>query len=112
MAISIISIVLIAIYKMQAQTIALNNMSRFYSTAPLLANRKLTEITSSRPERSSASGDFGNTFPGYKWSAAISDVESDKLERAVQNLKKIDILITFNEIEFSYRLRTYWTFWE
>ena len=111
-ALSIISIVLISIYKMQTQTITMNNWSKFYSTAPLLAQRKLTDIRTSGLRLSSDSGDCGKNFPGYNWSVTISNPESDILGSATQYLKKIDILVTFNKTEFSYNLRTYMAFWE
>lgn len=88
-------------------------MTRFYSTAPLLAQRKLTEVkTNAFQEQSSDSGNFGDQFPGYNWRITITDVESDMLGSAAKNLKKIDVSVTFNETEFSYDLRTYGSFWE
>ena len=41
---SIISIVLIAIYRMHSQTLLMNQSTQFYTTAPLLAQRRLTEV--------------------------------------------------------------------
>jgi len=111
-AMSIISIVLISIFKLHADTLRMNQMTRFYSTAPLLAQRKLTEIkTSTLEDLSSDSGGFGENFPGYNWRVTISDVESVMLGSAAKNLKKIDVVVTANKAELSYDLRTYWSLW-
>ena len=111
-AISIIAIVLIAIYKLHSQTIAMSNMSRFYTMAPLLAQRKLSEINMDSMEKASGSGAFGDNFSGYHWRLDVADVESEILGNATENLKRIDINIIFNENEFSYNLRTYMNMWE
>jgi len=111
-ALSIISIVLISIYKLHADTLRMNQMTRFYSTAPLLAQRKLTEMkTNTLEELSSDSGGFGENFPDYNWRVTISDVESDVLGSAAENLKKIDVTVTTKGTELSYDLRTYWSLW-
>ena len=111
-AIPIIAIVLIAIYKLHSQTIAMSNMSRFYTMAPLLAQHKLSEITITSSEKASDSGTFGDKFSGYHWRMDIADVESEVLGNAAENLKRIDINIIFNENEFSYNFRTYMNMWE
>ena len=110
-AISIIAIVLISIYRLHAQTIALSSTSRFYSTAPLLAQRKLAELNTINP-LSSDTGDFADAFPGYRWQVTISDVESDMLGTTARTLKRIDVRVTLNETEYVYGLRAYKNFWD
>jgi general secretion pathway protein I len=107
-AVSIIAIVLVSIYKMQAQTISMNYEARFYATAPLLAQFKMTEQeTKSLEDLTSDSGDFGDDFPGYTWSMAVDDVESEALGVTAKDLKRIDVTISLNDDEFTYSLRTY-----
>jgi general secretion pathway protein I len=107
-AVSIIAIVLVSIYKMQAQTISMNYEARFYATAPLLAQFKMTEQeTKSLEDLTSDSGNFGDDFPGYSWSMAVDDVESEALSDTAKDLKKIDVTIFLNNDEFTYNLRTY-----
>jgi general secretion pathway protein I len=111
-ALSIISIVLVSIYKLHADTLRMNQMTRFYSTAPLLAQRKLAEIKNNTLEElSSDSGGFEENFPGYNWRVTISDVESEVLGSAAKNLKKIDIVVGAYGTELSYDLRAYWSLW-
>ena len=107
-SVSIIAIVLVSIYKMQAQTISMNYEARFYATAPLLAQFKMTEQeTKSLEDLTSDSGNFGDDFPGYSWSMAVDDVESEALGNTAKDLKKIDVTIFLNDDEFTYSLRTY-----
>ena len=107
-AVSIIAIVLVSVYKMQAQTISMNHAARFDTTAPLLARLKLAEVEIESPGgQTDDSGDFGDEFPGYRWNVVIEDIESEVLENIADNLKQININVSFNTDEFTYRLRTY-----
>ena len=107
-ALSIIAIVLVSVYKMQAQTISMNYEARFYATAPLLAQLKIAEIEIENPgEQTDNSGDFGDEFPGYRWNVVIDDIESELLGNIAENLKQINVNVSFNSDEFTYNLRTY-----
>ncbi|MEJ2658284.1 MAG: prepilin-type N-terminal cleavage/methylation domain-containing protein [Desulfobacterales bacterium] len=107
-AISIIAIVLVSVYKLHAQTIAMNQEVRFYATAPMLAQKKMAEIESkSRNDMSNDSGDFGDEFPNYHWNIIVDDVASKALGNEAEDLKRIDITVSFNNDEFTYALRTY-----
>ncbi|MGB2929513.1 MAG: prepilin-type N-terminal cleavage/methylation domain-containing protein [Desulfobacterales bacterium] len=107
-ALSIIAIVLVSVYKMQAQTISMNYEARFYATAPLLAQLKIAELeTVNLEEQADDSGDFGDKFPGYRWNVVIDDIESELLGNIAENLKQINVNVSFNTDEFTYSLRTY-----
>ena len=107
-AISIIGIVLVSVYKMHAQTISMNYEARFYATAPLLAQLKMAELeTKLLEEQTNDSGDFGDEFPGYRWNVVIDDVESEALGNTAEDLKEINVFVSFNNDEFTYSLRTY-----
>ena len=107
-AVSIIAIVLVSVYKMQAQTITMNCEARFYATAPLLAQLKIAEVEKENlGGYADNSGDFGDEFPGYTWNVVIEDVESELLGNITKNLKKIDVNISLNTDDFTYSLRTY-----
>lgn len=107
-ALSIIAIVLVSVYRMHAQTVSMNNEVRFYATAPMLAEIKMAEIESeSLEDIGDDSGDYGDEFPDYRWNIIIDDVESTALESIAKDLKKIDLLISFNNDEFTYKLRAY-----
>ena len=109
-AISIIAIVLTAVFKLHMQTISMNNTARFYTTAPLLAQTRIAILeTSDDISEGSESGDFGDDFPGYTWTVTIEQIEdeSEVLGSTAQDLKKIDVMVDYNDGEFSYGFRTY-----
>ena len=107
-AVSIIAIVLVSVYKMQAQTISMNYAARFYATAPLLAQLKIAELeTENLVEQADNSGNFRDEFPGYRWNVVIDDIESETLGSIGENLKQIDINVSVNNDEFAYNLRAY-----
>lgn len=107
-AISIIAIVLIAVFKMHSQTINLNLATRFYSTAPLLAQNKIAELeATSLNDQISESGNFGDDFPNYSWSVSMDNIESEILGAVSESLKKIEVTISYNNDELIYSFRTY-----
>lgn len=107
-AVAIMAIVLVSVYKLHAQTIAMSANARFYSTAPLLAQRKIAEIEAFPQHRQlSSGGDFGDEFPGYSWSANIDAVGTEIFGDAGKDFKKVEVTVSFNQNEFVYSLRTY-----
>lgn len=107
-SLAIISIVLVSIYRMHAQTISMNYDARFYTTAPFLAQLKITELENKTiKELADDSGDFGDEHPGYSWTLEIQDMVSESLGDASKNLKKIDVTILLNNERLSYGVRTY-----
>ena len=107
-AISVIAIVLLAVYRLHSQTILMNISSRFYTAAPLLAKTKLAEVeVASSPELVENSGDFGEDHPGYSWEIAVTDIDSAVIEKNAGNVKRIDVKVLFNQGELAYSLRSY-----
>ena len=107
-AISIIGIVFVSVFKMHAQTVSMTAASRFYAVAPILAKNRLAEYLSQAPEEwLDDSGRIGDDYTGYQWKIAISDVESEELETDTDQLKRIDVSISVNNEENIYSLRTY-----
>jgi general secretion pathway protein I len=107
-AVAIMAIVLVSVYKLHAQTISMNGSARFYTTAPLLAQRTVAEIQAFPDRRQAiADGDFGDEFTGYSRRVLIDDVSAEILGSTAKDLKKIEATISFNHNEFVYTLRTY-----
>ena len=107
-AVAIMAIVLVSVYKLHAQTISMNGSARFYTTAPLLAQRTVAEIQAFPDRRQAAvDDDFGDEFPGYNRRVLIDDVGADIFGSAAKDFKKIDVTVSFNHNEFVYTLRTY-----
>lgn len=107
-AISIIAIVLVSVYRMHAQTISMNFISRFQTTAPMLAKKILTEIeTKPVDDMADDSGDFGKEFSGYKWQVSVKEVESEALGEIVKDLRQIEVTVSVNEDEDVYTIKSY-----
>jgi general secretion pathway protein I len=107
-ALAVMSIVLVSVYRMHSQSLTMNTAARFYILAPLLAQNKLAELESLSSEGfSDNSGDFGEQYPGYSWRSSVADVSSEVLGEVANDLKRIDLTVSYNEDQFSYNLRTY-----
>ena len=107
-ALAVMSIVLVSVYRMHSQSLAMNTAARFYTQAPMLAQSKMVEIEALSSSAFPAdSGEFGEEFPGYSWKASIADVASEILGEVAADLKRIDITVSYNDDQFSYSLRTY-----
>ena len=108
-ALGIMTIVLMSVYRLQSQTVAMSIESRFTTQAPLLARSALTRFEES-PERRFATGqgDFGSEYPGYQWKITVEDAPSAALGVDIsRDMKRIDVLVTLNNGEYSYGFRTY-----
>ena len=107
-ALAVMSIVLVSVYRMHSQSLAMNTAAQFYTQAPMLAQSKMVEIealsSGGFPEDS---GDFGEEFPGYSWKASIVDVSSEVLGEAAEDLKRFDITVSLHDDQFVYNLRAY-----
>jgi general secretion pathway protein I len=107
-ALAVMSIVLVSVYRMHSQTLAMNAAARFYTQAPLLAQSKLAEVEAAASTMSGGdSGDFGENFPGYQWTVALDDFFSETLGEVARDLKRIDVTISLNDNEYIYNVRTY-----
>lgn len=107
-ALAVMSIVLVSVYRMHAQTLTLNTAARFYTQAPLLAQKKMAEVaTTSAGVFATDSGDFGENYPGYNWQVSATDVSSEVLGEVADDFKRIDVNVSYNNDQFSYNLTTY-----
>ena len=107
-AMAIMAIVLVSVYRMQSQTLTMNTAARFYTQAPMLAQSKLAQLESDSSEIVAGdSGDFGDKFPGYTWSISTDEVSSEALGEIAADLKRIDMTVSFNRDEYVYNARTY-----
>ena len=102
------AIVLVAVFKLHTQSISMTAATRFHTTAALLSQTKLAEITATPlTELMSNSGDFAQPFAGYRWQSVIEDVTSDSLGPVGAQLKKINIAIVFGADQHRYDLTTH-----
>ena len=107
-AMAVMAIVLVSVYRMHSQTLAMSTANRFYTQAPLLAQSKLAQLESAGSEIIAGdSGDFGEEFPGYSWNVNVDEVSSEALGEVANDLKRIDLMVSYNNNEYSYNVRTY-----
>ena len=107
-AMAILAIVLVSVYRMHSQTLSMNTANRFYTQAPMLAQSKLAQLETGSSELIAGdSGDFGDQFPGFAWIVAVEDVAVEALGEISNDLKKIELTVSFNNNEYTYNLRTY-----
>lgn len=108
-ALGIMAVVLVSVYRLQSQTLTMSMESRFYTQAPLLARSALIRLEQSKErEMASGQGDFGREFPGYLWKITVADAPSKYLGPELsQDMKRIDVLVTLNEGQYVYEFRTY-----
>lgn len=104
-SLTLISIVFVSLFKLQASTIHLAEYGKFQSTATLLARQAITIAERDLEQGSNLTGDFGDAFPGYLWKAQISDYlsfNSDIIpEKTAERLKRIDIEILYGDNTFT-----------
>ena len=107
-AMAIMAIVLVSVYRMHSQTLTMNTAARFYTQAPMLAQSKLAQLeVDSSGIITGDSGDFGDKFPGYTWRISTEEVASEALGEIAADLKRIDMTVVFNSDEYIYNVRTY-----
>lgn len=104
-AVSVITIGFFGIYSLHLQSIAGGNTIRFYLKAPLLAEKKISEIDADLAELTESSGDFEGKSAGYSWKVTPAELELEDLGSSAEKLKKYDLEI-FNESS-SYLITVY-----
>jgi prepilin-type N-terminal cleavage/methylation domain-containing protein len=125
-AMALAAIAIVTLFKLNLQTIATTEKTKFYATAPMLAKIKLADVKMQPLDyEADSSGNFDEDFPGYQWDVMTSEVASEIINRMAENsesdmglensadllktlehFKRVDIEISgFNSL--SYKLRTY-----
>lgn len=106
-ALSVLAIALISIFKLQGQTLQMSAKARFLTIAPHLAQAKLAEIESQdAKDISDGSGGFTEDHSDYNWSVAVEEIPTDLITDRNYHLVRINVTITRADGE-SYQLRTY-----
>jgi general secretion pathway protein I len=107
-ALAVMAIALLAVYRMHSQTLFMDTRGRFDTTAAMLARLKLADIdTSKLQDLTSDSGDFGDDYPGYGWQVESEDVTSDLFKKDGPVIKRITLTISLNGDEARFTVTTY-----
>ena len=87
-AMTIMSITLVALSRSQSQSLSITGESRSMTTVLMLAQNKMAEIESKNPlDNMNDSGDFGNDYPDFSWKVKVSNSE-------IPHLKKVEVFIS------------------
>lgn len=107
-ALGIAAIVLVSLYRLQTQSMAMERIAQFHTVAPLLAEQLVAEIEWQAPDYPLADrGAFGADHPGYTWELETRDVDALTDPQGRTLLKQIDVSIHLNDDEDRFTLRTY-----
>ena len=80
-AVAIIAISFVSLLGSQSQSISIADISRFETTAAMLAREKLTELQlAGFDELSSGSGRFEDEFADYSWQTEVRELSADEID--------------------------------
>jgi len=114
-AMSILTIAVVSIFKLQGQSVKMITSVRFYTQAPLLARLALSQfeakLVAEDPELENDYGDFGEDFPGYEFNIIASEIEQcegedEEYDFITKYVKTVDVEVTWEELGISYSLHT------
>ncbi|MEW5737076.1 MAG: hypothetical protein AB1921_19680 [Thermodesulfobacteriota bacterium] len=104
-AVVFLAVAVTAIFRLQSSSVLLAARTKFETTAPLLAQKKMAELMMKDPAGlASDTGDFGDDHPLYYYKVEVVPVESELMGETGQRLRKIMISVYFGEEKFTYTL--------
>lgn len=108
-AMAVIALVLVTVFRMNAQSVSMSETARFQSLASLLAEEKLVQaLTVTGDDSFSDAGRFDDALGGYRWRIDTASVETLALggDRPLM-MTRIDVEIAQGNGPLRYGLRTY-----
>ncbi len=106
-ALALISVVMLGVFRLQGQTLAMARAERFYTLAPLLAQERLSMLlTADAGDLYEASGNFGDAYPGYAWQVRLGSAGPELLESVGDRLRRLEVAVSLNQSEYTYTLVT------
>ena len=107
-AMGIAAIVLVAVYRLQSQSVAMETTVRFHMMAPLLAEEIIAKVVLQSPDFPvSDNGRFENGLEDYAWEVAIRDAGDFSTPTGQPLLKQIDVRIYRHDAQDQFHMRTY-----
>ena len=89
-AVAILAIALVAVFRLQSQSVSMATDARFTTSAALLAQSKMAEVESGKSFSGlNQEGKFGDDYPQYNWRVEVSDTK-------IAKFKKIEVTV-FNK---------------
>ena len=90
-AVSVLSIGFFAIYSLFLQSVTAAEAARFRQQAVFLSTLKEATWAKGASELSPDAGDFGDTYPGWRWRLTPSTVTHEEFESVAKRLKRVDL---------------------
>lgn len=107
-ALGIAAIVLVTVYRLQIQSIAMETTVQFHTVAPLLAEQLISRVELQAPDfPATDSGRFEGDFENYAWEITTRDAGSFNTPTGQPLLKQIDVRIFQHDKEDQFSMRTY-----
>ena len=109
-AVAIIAIAFTTLLGSQARSLSYGTECYFNTMAPLLASQKMAELKSGKIGMESSDGDFGDDFPGFRWTIEVEDAafaDYEPLADMKEPLQKVDLTVEWNEAGFRYAITYY-----
>ena len=109
-AISILSVALVALFGSQSRSLSLATEAHFNNIAPMLASYKLAELESQLIPLESNEGDFEDDFSGYTWEIEVSEAAVDSflaLDNIQSPLQQVLLTVSWTGTNYSYTLTHY-----
>jgi general secretion pathway protein I len=97
-AVAVIAIGLTALLGSHSQSVSLAAEAKFYTTAALLAQRKMAELElAGFQDLDHEAGDFGEDFSGYRWEVQAGAMDLQGYETVTKYIKQIKLAIQWGE---------------
>jgi general secretion pathway protein I len=107
-ALGIAALVLVAVYRLQTQSIAMETTAQFHTVAPLLAEQLLSRVELQSPDFAATdSGRFDGDFEDYAWEISTRDAGSFATPTGQPLLKQVDVRIFHHDQKDQFSIRTY-----
>lgn len=104
-AVVFLAVAVTSIFRLQSSTVLLATRSKFETTAPLLAQKKMAEqMIKDEMSLDSDAGTFGDEHPLYSYKVEVSPVESETLGDTSRRLRLITVSVFFGEEKYTYTL--------
>lgn len=101
-AVAIIALSFVSLLGSQSQSISIAGLSRFTTTAALLARQRLAELgTTSFADVESGEGDFKDDFADFHWQTEVTELTEDEtgIPDSGELIKQIDLRISRGDDE-------------
>lgn len=99
-AVAVIAIALVTLIGAQSQSVTIATGAKFDAQASLLGQAKMAELSlATEAEQSDGRGDFGSEYPGFTWTAEVSDLTEDDtgIPEVAGMLKAIELTVAFDQ---------------